>query len=130
MKKVGLIIAVALFACFAIADLVHDFVTNDPIHFFSEQPRQLLVVAAFAIGGGLIAWFFCRLSRCWQRKVKLLTLGSVAVFATLCFVFFAYQGANLSEFAGHTLVLVLLCNVVAAALLWFEFYQTFRSRVS
>lgn len=78
MKKFPVVIAVALFAVFAIADLVHDFITNDPVQYFSEQPHQLLVVAAVAIVGGLVAFIFYRLSPHCQRRVKLITVGSAA----------------------------------------------------
>ena len=129
MKKLGIIIAVTLFAILAVADIVHDFATNDPVHYFSEQPHQLLVVAAIAIIGGLIALFFYRLSPHWQRRVKLITLGLTATFVTMCGVYFGYQFARLPVFGGHTLALALLCIGTIAALLWFEFYQIFRSRV-
>ena len=129
MKKLGVIIAVALFAVFAIADLVHDFITNDPLHYFWEQPHQLLAVAAIAIVGGVVAFVFYRLSPHCQRRVKLITLGSAAGFVTVCGVYFTYQFLRLSVFSGYTPALAFLCIGMIAALLWFEFYQIFRSRV-
>jgi len=129
MKKLSVIIAVTLFAVFAIADLVHDFMTNDPVHYFSEQPHQLLVVAVVAVVGGLVAFLFYRLSPHCQRRVKLVTMGSAASFVTVCGVYFGYQFLHLSVFGGYTLALAFLCVGTIAALLWFEFYQICRSRV-
>src|SRR5437763_2253146 len=105
MKKLGVIIAVTLFAIFAIADLVHDFITSDPVHYFSQQPHQLLVVAAVAIVGGLVAFIFYRLSPHCQRRVKLLTVGSAASFVTVCGLYFGYQFLRLSVFGGYALTL-------------------------
>jgi len=82
MKRPGYIITVSLFAIFAIADIVHDFITNDPVSYFSQQPRQLLVVVAVAIVGGLVTFFLYRLSTHWQRRIKLIVLGFTAGFAT------------------------------------------------
>jgi hypothetical protein len=123
MKKVAFIIAVALFAVFAIADIVHDFATNDPVHYFAEQTHQLIVVAAVAIVGGLIAFVFYWLSPHCQRRVKLITVGSAASFVTVCGVYFGYQFLRLSVFGGYTLGLAFLCIGTIAGLLWFEFYQ-------
>jgi len=70
MRKLGAIVLVTLVAILAIADIIHDFIANDPLHYFSEQPHQLLVVAAIAIVGGLITFFFYRLSPHWQWRGK------------------------------------------------------------
>ena len=129
MKKLAVIIAVALFAIFAIADIVHDLAINDPVHYFSEQPHQLLVVAAIAITGGLVAFIFYRLSPHYRRRVKLITLGSAASFVTACGVYFGYQFLRLSLCSGYTLALAFLCVGTVASLLWLEFYQNLRTRV-
>ena len=129
MRKLGATVLVTLVAILAIADIIHDFIANDPVHYFSEQPHQLLVVAAIAIVGSLITFFSYRLSPHWQWRVKLITLGSAASFLTMCGVYFGYQFARLSVFRDHTFALALLCIGTIAALLWFEFYQIVRSRV-
>jgi hypothetical protein len=41
-KKWSAIAAVAVFATFAVAEIVHEFVTNDPIGYFSAKPHRLL----------------------------------------------------------------------------------------
>ncbi len=137
MKKIGATIVVTLFAIFAIANIVHDFITNDPVHYFSEQPHQLLVVAAIAIGGGLIAFLFYSLSPHWQRRAKLITLGSAAGFVTLAGGYFFFWLVGLPHqydwmFPRHWLYWVYtipLSIITLAGLLWFEFYQVFKERV-
>jgi hypothetical protein len=129
MKKLGVTIAVTLFAICAIVDIIHEFITNDPIHYFSEQPHQLFVVAAIAIVGGMVTFFFCRLSSHWQRRVKLITIGSAASFVTTFGVYFGYCSFQIAFGGGYILALVFLCIGAIAALLWLEFYQIFRSRV-
>jgi hypothetical protein len=84
------VIAVALFMIFVVADFVHDFIANDPIHYFAQQPGGLLWVAAIAIGGGLITLAFSRLSPRWQRWVKLLASVSAAVCLTALAGYFVY----------------------------------------
>ena len=129
MKKSARIILVVAFAIFAIADAVHDFIANDTAHYFSEQPHRLLLVAVIGIVGGLLTFLFYRLSPRLQRRVKLLTLGLAASFVTAAVVWFLYRAADLSFAGGHLLVLALLSISAVAVLLWFEFYQVFRSRV-
>lgn len=138
MKKLGFIIAMALFASFAIADIVHDLIADDPVHYFTRQPHQLLLVAAIGIVGGLLVFGCYRLSPQWQRQAKLITLGAGAIFVTLSSVIFGYQLARLSVLSGYARSLTYLCLMVSlvflclgtlAALLWFEFYRVFRSRV-
>jgi hypothetical protein len=130
VKRFCLLIAVVVFAIFAITDVVHDIIVNDPVHYFAEQPHQLLVVALIAIVGGLLTLLFYRLSPHSQRRVKLFTLGLAASFVTVCGLYFVFQFARLQAFSGYTLALALLCVGVVAALLWLEFYHLCRSRVS
>ncbi len=122
-------VAVTLYAVFAIADILYNFIANDTVRYFGEQPHRFLFVAAIGIGGGLAAFLFYRLSPHWRRGVKLFTLGSAASFVTLGGICFGCQFARLSVIGSDTLALVLLPVGVIAALLWFEFYQIFRSRV-
>ena len=124
-KSVGIILVVA-FAIFAVADAIHDFIANDTIHYFSERPHQLLLVAAIGIVGGLMAFFFYRLSPHSQRRVKLLILGLAASFVTLACGWFLYRAADFSFAGGHTLIMALLSISAVALLLWFEFYQVLR----
>jgi fluoride ion exporter CrcB/FEX len=130
MKRPGYIITVSLFAILAIADIVHDCITNDPVSYFSQQPRQLLVVVALGIVGGLVTFFWYRLSTHWQRRVKLIALGFTAGFATFAGAYFSLLLAHLPDqfirFPSHLLLAIALGIIAVAGLLWFEFYEVFR----
>jgi hypothetical protein len=114
------------------AFLVHNVIANDTIHYFSEQPLRLWLVAAIGVVGGVTALIYYRLSSKIQRRLKLFTLGSAAGILTLFGCCLAY-GSVVLQF-GHplptpTVRLLLvppLCVIGAAGLLWFEFYQLFR----
>ena len=62
MTKWSAIVAVMAFAIFAVLDIIHNFVRNDPVDYFEERPRRLLIVASIAIAGGLVALVFEQLS--------------------------------------------------------------------
>jgi ABC-type multidrug transport system permease subunit len=109
---------------------------NDPVHYFSEQPHQLLVVAAIAIVGGLITLMFYRLSPHWRRRAKLITLGFTAGLFTYGGCCFSYLLAkfpySLNWAMPHHLLYLLMAialgMIVVAGLLWFEFYQAVKKR--
>jgi len=135
MKKVGAIIAVTLIAIFAIADIVHDFFTNDPVHYFSEQPHQLFVVAAIAIAGGLLAFGFYRLLPLWQRRMELLAIGLAASFLAAFAGYMLYMPVSFLSFIGiaqYSLYFIHtpLCLGIADAFLWYYFYRVYRKRVT
>ena len=73
MKKCVSTFAVAVLTIFVVADLVPDlvqeFITNDPVHFFAENPGQLVWVALISSFGGLL------LTLCLPRPRPLPQLG-------------------------------------------------------
>ena len=135
MKRWCIIVALIVFTVFAVADIVHDFVTNDAVHYFAERPHRLLLAAGAGIIGGLVALFFDRLSLRLKRSVKLLTLGSAASGLTLVGGYFLFRLTNSlpelsSSDTSEALFLVPLCLGTVAALLWLEFYQILKSPVT
>jgi hypothetical protein len=134
MKKAVAIILVVAFNLFAIADIINDFVASDGVHYFSDQPHRLLLVAVIGIAGGLVAFGFSALSAHLQRRAKLVALASGGSFVTLAGGYFSYRVASLPAQLGlslpwHMPWLLLLSIIAIASLLWFEFFQVFRSRV-
>lgn len=132
MKKLVGILLIVVFAIFAIADIIHDFIANDTIHYFSEQPHQLLLIAGIGIAGGLVTFGFSLLSSRLQRGIKLVALGSGGSFVILAGSYFIYQVASLpvridSSLPRHMPWLLSLATVAIAGLCWFEFYQVWRS---
>lgn len=138
MKKWSLIAAVTAFAIFAVADLVHDFVANDPIGYFSAEPHRLLYVAGIAIPGGLAAWGFHRLSPRAQRHLRLCGWGAAASAMTAiagCAVFcFLSLFSFIVELGGATRILevflLLLLSFGIAAYFWHEFRRVWKTGVS
>ncbi len=132
MKRlIGIILAMA-FAVFAIVDTIREFAANDTIHYFSQQPHRLLLIAAIGIAGGLAAFGFSALSPRLQRRAKLVALGSGGVFVMLAGGYFAFQFAGLSSelhsgIPRHMPLTLLSCSAVIAGLIWFEFYKILRS---
>lgn len=138
MRKWGVIAAVTAFAIFAVADLVHDFVTNDSIGYFSAEPHRLLYVAAIALAGGLGALEFYRLSPRAQRHVRVFGLGAAASTMTAVFGYAVFCSLSLFSFiaeSGGTIrilevLLLLLLFSGIAAYFWYEFRRVWKTGVS
>lgn len=133
MKKMFGIILVAAFAIFAIADIIHDFIANDTVHYYSEQPHRLLLAAGIGIVGGFVALCFYLLSPRLQRRAKLVALGLAASLVMLGGGYFAFRFASLSPqldsaIPHHMPLILLLWTIAIAGFVWFEFYQVLRSR--
>ena len=127
------IVLVALFAILELVVLVHDFITNDPVHYFAEQPGRLLLVAAIAITGGLVVFLFNCLSPGSKRSVKLFALGSVASCLTMFLGVFLLEFTRLWSVIGPldgswAFILVPLCLGLLVVLLWWEFSLLFKER--
>ena len=71
MKKRVVLFATAVVTVSAVGDLVQDFITNEPVHFFAENSGQLLWVALISIFGGLL------LALCLQRRRPLPPPGGI-----------------------------------------------------
>ena len=138
MRRWSVIAAVTAFAIFAVADLVHDFVANDPIGYFSAQPNRLLYVAAIAIAGGLAALGFYRLSPRAQRHVRVFSWGAAASTMTAVVGYGGFCFLSLFSFiveSGGTIrilevLLLLLLFSGIAAYFWNEFRRVWKTGVS
>ena len=133
MKKLCVIILFIAFAIFAVVDTIHDFRTNDPIDYFSQQPSRLLFVAAIAIAGGLAMFAFYRLSPSWQRRMKFLALGLAASFLAAFTGYMLYVLVRSLSFFGIAksplyFILIPMCFGAIDALLWYEFYRVSKKR--
>ena len=102
MKKVGGIVLVAAFGIFAMADLIYDFVSNDGVHYFSDQPHRLSLVALIGLAGGLLAFGFSALSPRLQREIKLVVLGSGGSLVVLAGGYLSFKLANLPKLIDPT----------------------------
>jgi hypothetical protein len=131
MRKGIAICAAALLVILAVADLVNDFIANDPIRYFSEQPLRFVWVAGIATGGGLITFAYYRLSPRWQRGAKLITLGAAAIcltaYAGFWLYFFVYWSTQLGMATSPVFLMITPLGLGGVALLlWLEFYQALK----
>jgi hypothetical protein len=131
MKKLLAIVAIVAFAIFAITDTVHDFVANNTISYFAEQPHRLFLVAIIGVVGGVAALIFDKLSSKTKRSVKLFVVGSAASCLTFFAGYFLFMFIDvpltIKINVGH-LMLIPICFGLIAAVLWFEFYQIFKKK--
>jgi hypothetical protein len=138
MKRWSKIAAAVMIAIFAVKDLVHDFVSNDTVGYYSAEPHQLLYVAAIAIAVGLAVLGFTRLSPRAQRHVRVIACGSAAGALTVIAGDSAYTVIRLSSLlvqSGSTvrlllmpLLLVLLMLSGIAAYFWYECFHALKIR--
>lgn len=134
MKKWGVIAAVTAFVIFAVVDLVHEFVTNDPIGYFTREPHQLLYVAAIAVAGGFGTWGFYRLTPRAQRQVRILTWGAAASAMTVVVGYLVFRFFSLASFIAESggtvwILLLLLLFSCLAAYFWFECWRVWKTGV-
>jgi len=135
MKKWSTISAGIIFAIFAVTDLVHDFVSNDPIGYFSAEPHRLLYVVVIAVIGGFAALGFSQLSPRAKRHVQVFAWGSAASALTTIASYLASCFFSISSFiieSGSTawILFVPLIFIGIAVYFWLGFYQTLKTRVS
>ena len=113
--------ALAACAIFAVADIIHDFIANDPIGYFRQEPSGLLTVAGIAITGGLVTLGFCRLPPRTRRQVKMCGLAAVASAATAAIGYFVFAlfsiAPIISRYGGSTRPLLLMLLPVLFMLL-------------
>ena len=133
MRKLAVICGLALFAIFAVGDFVRDFIASEPIRYFAVQPLRWLLVAAIAVGGGLIWLIFSRLSPQLQRKVELCAIASAASCLTAIGVWLLYETVGLSlqldVLPGLGFFEGVAWSFAGAAWRWFVFYRASKRRV-
>jgi len=131
MKKWFAIVAIALFAICAIVDIIHEIIADDAFHYFTAQPRRLVLVMIIGIVGGVAALIFDKLSSKAKRRVKLFVVGSAASCLTFFAGYFLFMFIDIPLAikinVGH-LMLIPSCLGLIAAVLWFEFYQIFKKK--
>ena len=138
MKKWSAILAITAFAIFAVADVIHDFLTNDPIGYFSAKPQELLYVAGVALTGGLGVLGFYRLPLHAQHVVKTLSWGGgaltittvVGYLASLLMSLFTFIRTSSGTISILWILVALLMLTGIAAYFWWEFLRAWRAGVS
>lgn len=132
MRRIPLILGLALIVGLIIRDIYEFFVTNEGVRYFSSAPRRLLYVLLLGIGGGIVALVISRLSPASQRRLKLVALGGFGCLLLAATSFFAYvlcslPAAPLTEAHLRGAVAAVFCSIAAVAVLvWLEFRQVWR----
>jgi hypothetical protein len=63
MRRLPLILGLALIVALTIWEIYDFFVTNEGVRYFSSEPGRLVYVVLLALAGGLVAFAISRLSR-------------------------------------------------------------------
>jgi hypothetical protein len=110
MKKWAATIATNLILICVWAEFIRQFIANDSIHYFSDQPRRLLLVVALTAVGGVAIWAFSRLSPATRRGLMRLWNYSIALLIA-CLV--AWAGA-----------FIYLCRSAGASVSWHLYWMS------
>ena len=129
LRRVPLILGLALLATLTVEDIREFFVTNEGIRYLSSEPQRLLYVMGLGVAGGMVALGVSRLSAVSQRRLKLTALlaGGISLTVALlsCLIpaaaFLARDVGNLKLIAGA----VASFAVVGGLLCW-EFFRVWR----
>lgn len=131
MRRLLLVLGLALLAILTIWDIYDFFVTDEGVRYFTSHPRRLGFVAAIAICGGLLALIFSRFSFSYRRRLTLLAVGGVASASTAFLGYFTYSLASVASLitqdgTWYWVLATIASLTVIASLLWFEFYQVYK----
>ena len=136
MKKWSAIVAIVGFAIFAVGNLVHDFITSDPIAYFSRDPVRLLYVAGIAVAGGLVTLGYYKLPPRIQRRARMLGLGmagSATASAACYFVYVIFSLASIisslggSAWSALVMLPMLLLFSAITAYCWFKCWRVWQT---
>ena len=131
MRKISLILGLALLAVLTVWEAYDFLVTNDGVGYFTSNPRRLLYVVAIGVGGGLLALAFSRVSPVTRRALRLAALGGFAACVTAFLAVFATRLASFAPMVTESgmwgwVVAALASLSVVAVLVWLEFYLVWR----
>jgi hypothetical protein len=119
---------------------VKEFIENDPIGYFFSRPSRLLLVAAIAIGGGLIAYAFSRLPSRAKYLVEFSGWTLAASAMTIFCACFGFEATGLFGFISNgpaapnlrsmqwNLFSALCFFCVSAGFLWFQVYRIWKKK--
>jgi H+/Cl- antiporter ClcA len=131
MRRLPLILGLALIVAMTIREVYEFLVTNEGVRYFSSEPKRLLYVILLGAVGGLVALWISRLSPGFQRRLKLAALGAFGVFLTGGLAFFGLVIATTAPVVREAgmfwwVIAGLLGMSIAAGLVWLEFRQEWR----
>jgi hypothetical protein len=131
MRRLPLILGLALIIAMTAREVYDFFVTNASIQYFSSQPRRLLYVLLLGVAGGVVALVISRLSPGAQRTLKLTALGAFGTFLVAVLGLFAYHLMSSASMVTEArmwgwVAVAYTMFVVIAAVVWLEFRQVWK----
>lgn len=131
MRRLPLILGLALVVVLTIWEVYDFVVTNEGVRYFSSEPRRLAYVMILGLTGGLVAFGISRQSPGSQRTLMLTALGTFGVLLLGVLGLFAYhltRAASIVSEAGMWgwMAAAIVSVAVLAGLVWFEFHQKWR----
>ena len=126
---------IVIIALGVFAGIAHEFVINEPIKYFSEDPSRLIPVFGIAVVYALLLAGYDRLPSIAKRIIMLLSWGLAACCMTLLFIYFAaISYSQLLETNSpdylRMVIFGLVMIAIVTAYLWYEFYHTFKTKPS
>ena len=131
VKKLLFIFALAVLPALLIHEAYEFVATNDGLRYYTSEPRRLLYVLGLALGGGLAAFLFSRLTPQVQRGLKMSALALAGFSLTTGVVLFAYVVLQFPELLtwrdGGLIALVLIVCGAMAGYFWFELIHVWKT---
>lgn len=133
MRRLTLILVLALIIAVTGREVYDFLVTNAGIQYFSSEPRRLLYVLLLGIAGGLVALGISRLSPGSQRELKLTALGAFGTFLIAVLGLFAHHIISSASMVTEgrmwgSVVTAYALFLVLAGIVWLEFRHVWKQR--
>lgn len=123
----------AFIAGWSVILLINIWYLYNSFEYFSKNLTDLIYVFAIAIAGGIAFWIYGKCSQNWQRRIRLILMGSIAIASSLtcaALLFTTIQFARdlLSNKVMFYLAAFGLLNVAFTYIFWRQFYQMLKRR--
>jgi len=113
--------------------LINLWYLYNSFEYFSKNLTDLIYVFAIAIAGGIAFWIYGKCSPNWQRRIRLILTGSIAIASSLtcaALLFTMIQFAR-DLFSGKVMFYLVafgLLNIAFTYIFWRQFYRILKKR--
>ena len=130
MRRIPLILGLALIFVLSVREVYDFFVTNEGVRYFSSEPRRLWYVVVLGLAGGVVAFWISRLAPDSQRILKLTTLGVSGALLLGVLGLFAFHLTRAAPMLGEAglgwIAAAFASLLILAVFVWIEFRQAWR----